>query len=573
MAEIHATTTSSLPYIPDDLTIPQFQLDTQDPNRPLRHNIPCLIDDASGRLIYFEELRERTRGLANALSSLYSIGEEDVVLIFSRNHVDYAVLMWAVHRLGGVVSPANPDFSRGELEFQLKATKATLLITHPDVLETAAAAAQGTGLSLDRILVFNVQGAAPTKLTTVDELVQRGFGLKAFSERKLRPGEARTKLALLSFSSGTTGTPKAVAIPHFALIANVLQLAAHGKVNQNYAEWNDRRYRPGDVAIGVLPLYHIYGLVVNMHFLLYCAMTVVVVPKFNFEGMLKSIVRHRITHLMIVPPQAVLLCKHPVVKNYDLSGVRYIMVAAAPLTDEVNEKLFTLFPDAHIGQGYGMTETCTVTSMWSIERKRGMSGGAGQLLPGVVARVVKTDGTLAGYNEIGELVTKAPSNALGYFNNAQATKDTFIDGYVRTGDEVKITPDGELWILDRIKEIMKVRGFQVAPAELEGSILNHPDISDVCVVGVPDEYSGEVPLAFVVLTVDAANRVKRNPIVLHEIRQSVLKHIADNKIAYKHLAGGVEFVDSIPKTPSGKLLRRVLRERAREMRKKPKAKL
>ncbi|KAJ7175464.1 phenylacetyl-CoA ligase [Mycena filopes] len=573
MAEIHATTTSSLPYIPDDLTIPQFQLDTQDPNRPLRHNIPCLIDDASGRQIYFEELRERTRGLANALSSLYSIGEEDVVLIFSRNHVDYAVLMWAVHRLGGVVSPANPDFSRGELEFQLKATKATLLITHPDVLETAAAAAQGTGLSPDRILVFNVQGAAPTKLTTVDELVQRGFGLKAFSERKLRPGEARTKLALLSFSSGTTGTPKAVAIPHFSLIANVLQLAAHGKVNQNYAEWNDRRYRPGDVAIGVLPLYHIYGLVVNMHFLLYCAMTVVVVPKFNFEGMLKSIVRHRITHLMIVPPQAVLLCKHPVVKNYDLSGVRYIMVAAAPLTDEVNEKLFTLFPDAHIGQGYGMTETCTVTSMWSIERKRGMSGGAGQLLPGVVARVVKTDGTLVGYNEIGELVTKAPSNALGYFNNAQATKETFIDGYVRTGDEVKITPDGELWILDRIKEIMKVRGFQVAPAELEGSILDHPDISDVCVVGVPDEYSGEVPLAFVVLTVDAANRVKRNPSVLHEIRQSVLKHIADNKIAYKHLAGGVEFVDSIPKTPSGKLLRRVLREQAREMRKKPKAKL
>jgi len=232
-----------------------------------------------------------------------------------------------------------------------------------------------------------------------------------------------------------------------------------------------------------------------------------------------------------------------------------------------------LFPDAHIGQGYGMTETCTVTSIWSIERKRGFSGGAGKLIPGVTARVVKTDGTLGGYNDIGELVVKAPSNALGYYNNEKATKETFIDGWVRTGDEVKITPDGELWIIDRIKEILKVRGFQVAPAELEGTLLDHPDVSDTCVVGIPDEFSGEIPLAFVVLTVDAAARVKTNPSDLEGIRASILKHVADNKIAYKHLAGGVEFVESIPKTPSGKLLRRVLRERAKELRKAPKAKL
>ncbi|KAJ7712446.1 phenylacetyl-CoA ligase [Mycena metata] len=564
MTEIHSLSTGRLPPIPDDLTVAQFQLDTNDPTRPLRHaNIPCLVDDASGRQIYFEELRERTRGLANALSSLYSIEEDDV-----ETTVDYAVAIWAVHRLGGIISPANPDFSRSELEFQLKATKATHLITHPDVFETAVSAAQAIGLSRDR------------------SIVQRGLQMKkAFSERKLKPVPPT-----LSSLSGTTGTPKGVAIPHIALIANVLQLAAHSRVNENYAEWKDRRYRPGDVAIGVLPLYHIYGLVVNLHFLLYCAMTVVIVPKFNFEGMLKSIVRHKITHLMIVPPQAVLLCKHPAVKKYDLSGIRYVMIGAAPLTDEVNEMLFNLFPEAHIGQGYGMTETCTVITIWSIERKRGMAGGAGQLLPGVVARVRKTDGTFAGYNEIGELVIKAPSNALGYFNNAQATKETFVDGYVRTGDEVKITSDGELWVLDRIKEIMKVsdptlvdRPFitsssrsedsKVAPAELEGTILDHPDISDACVVGIPDEYSGEVPLAFVVLTVDAASRVKRNPSLLQEIRQSVTKHVADQKIKYKHLAGGVEFVENIPKTPSGKLLRRVLRERAKELRKTPKAKL
>ncbi|KAK7048191.1 phenylacetyl-CoA ligase [Favolaschia claudopus] len=574
MVEIRSRS-GSLPAIPDDLTIPQFQLDYRDPNRPIRPaHVPCLIDDGSGRRVLFPELQQRTQALANSLSSLYSIGEDDVVLLFSRNHVDYPVAIWAVHRLGGIISPANPDFGQQELEYQLKATKAALIICHPDALKTSVSAARQFGLSSDRILVFNVEGSTSNAdYVTVDHLVERGAKLKAFSERKLKPGEGKTKLAFLSFSSGTTGTPKAVVIPHIAVIANVLQLAAHSKVNQDYAPWEDQRYRPGDVASGVLPLYHIYGLVVNLHFLLYCGMAIVIVPKFNFENMLKSIVRHHITHLMIVPPQAVLLCKHPAVKKYNLSGIRYIMIGAAPLSDEVNEMLFRLFPTAHIGQGYGMTETCTVTSIWSIERKRGLSGGAGQLVPGVVARVVKTDGTVGGYNDVGELVVKSPSNALAYYNNHQATKETFVDGWVRTGDEVKITTDGELWIIDRIKEILKVKGFQVAPAELEGTLLDHPDVSDTCVVGVPDEFSGEIPLAFVVLTADADARVQSSSRALEDIRNSIVKHVASNKVAYKHLTGGVVFVPSIPKTPSGKLLRRVLREQAKELRKATKAKL
>ncbi|KAJ7075879.1 phenylacetyl-CoA ligase [Mycena belliarum] len=592
MGELHFASIGVLPSIPDSLTIPQFQLDlatsTDRPARP--SGTSCFIDDLSGKQVYLEEVRERTQGLANALSSLYSIGEDDVVLLFSRNHLDYPIAIWAAHRVGAIVSPANPDFTRQELEYQLKATKAKLLIAHPDVLNVAIPAAQAYGLAPDRILIFDALNNAVSKFVNVDSLVERGLRTsKAFLERRLKRGEGKTKLAFLSFSSGTTGTPKAVAIPHIAVIANVLQLAAHSRINEEYGDWNDRRYRPGDTAIGVLPFYHIYGLVVNLHFLLYCGMSIVIVPKFNFEGMLKSIVRHKITHLMIVPPQAVLLCKHPAVKKYDLSGIRYIMIGAAPLSDEVNERLFKLFPDAHIGQGYGMTETCTVISIWSIERKRGISGSAGQLIPGVVARILKSDGTLGGYGDVGELVVKAPSNALGYFNNPQATQETFVDGFVRTGDEVRVAPDGELRIIDRIKEIMKVRGFQVAPAELEGTLLcvlvscnkaagthhlsrDHPDISDACVVGVPDDYSGEVPLAFVVLTADAAGRAERNPHDLKTIRVSILKHVADLKIGYKHLAGGVEFVDSIPKNPSGKLLRRVLRERAKEL-KTTKAKL
>ncbi|KAG5651179.1 hypothetical protein H0H81_009586 [Sphagnurus paluster] len=210
--------------------------------------------------------------------------------------------------------------------------------------------------------------------------------------------------------------------------------------------------------------------------------------------------------------------------------------------------------------------------MWPITQKRGNSGSAGQLLPGTIARAVKPDGSLAGYDEPGELYIKTPSVALGYANNAEATKETFIDGWVKTGDEVKIDKNGELWILDRLKEIMKVKGFQVAPAELEGCILDHEDVSSACVVGIPDDYSGEIPMAFVVLNADAAQRARGSHAAAQKIKSSIIQHVAKNKVNYKHLAGGVEFVSVIPTSPSGKLLRRVLREEAKLL-KEHKAKL
>jgi len=248
------------------------------------------------------------------------------------------------------------------------------------------------------------------------------------------------------------------------------------------------------------------------------------------------------------------------------------MVGAAPLSNEVNAQIFRVFPEAHIGQAYGMTETCTSVSAWPITKRRGTAGSAGLLEPGIRARILKEDGTFGTYDEPGELLIWSPSNALGYYNNEEATKETFVDGWVRTGDVAKIDRNLELWILDRMKEIMKVRGFQVAPAELEGCILDHPDVNDTCVVGIPDEYSGEVPLAFVVLNSDAAKRAEKNTDEGAKIKASIQKHVSDNKVYYKRLAGGVEFVLTIPKNPSGKLLRRVLREKARDM-KMPSVKL
>ncbi|KZT08184.1 amp dependent CoA ligase [Laetiporus sulphureus 93-53] len=556
----------SLPHIPDDLTCAQFMLDEDHSARPVAaasQTAPWMIEDATGRKIAHSEVRERTKGLANALSLRWGISEDDVVCIFSPNHVDYPVAIWAVHRLGAIITAANPSYLAGELEYQLTATKAKLMIVHSWSLAVALDAARLAGIPPERIVLLDSPSQQVAHVT-VDELVKEGLSKPLnFVERRLKPGEGRTKLAFLSFSSGTTGRPKAVCISHYAPIANVIQMSH--LANLQTGPLQDRKWRVGDVVMAVLPFFHIYGLVVVMHFTIFYGSTLVVVPKFNFVDFLKSIERHRVGFLPIVPPMVVLLCKHPAVKQYDLSTVHAIMSGAAPLSAELTKQLSELLPQASIGQGYGMTETSTTVSFPQVEQKICTPGSAGRLLPGITARVVKEDGSLAGYNESGELFVKGPAMALRYLNNEEATKETFIDGWVCTGDEVKINESMEVFVVDRIKELIKVRGFQVAPAELEGHLLEHPDISDVCVVGLPDDYSGELPLAFIALNPIAIERVQQDPREADKIKDAIIKHVADAKVHYKRLAAGVEFIEVIPKNPSGKLLRRVLRDKAKEM--------
>lgn len=560
MSEIYGPSLEA--SVPDDLTLAQFILDSSHPLRPIRpSHAPWFIEDTGGRGVGHEEIRARTYGLANGLSLRFRINENDLVVIFSPNHIDYPVAVWATHRLGGVVSCANPANNTNELLHQLKVAHASLIITHSSSLHTALGAAQAAGLPSERVITFD-----ESNQVSVDSLIQQGLRSEPnFVERRLQKGEAKTKVAFLSFSSGTTGKPKAVAISHFAPIVNVIQMAEHQKVNQNYVPWEEQRFRPGDVVAGVLPFFHIYGMVVGIYFMTFCGLSVVVIPKFNFTEFLESIVRHHITHLPLVPPQIVLLCKHPAVKNYNLNGVRHLLSGAAPLSASLVDQLVKVLPNAQIGQGYGMTESAATIAMFSVDEKLGVPGSAGRLIHGVVAKVVKDDGTLAGFNEPGELQVKVPSVALGYLNNEEATKETFVNGWLRTGDEVVIREDHELFVVDRLKEIMKVKGFQVAPAELEGCILEHPDVSDTCVVPISDSYSGELPMAFVVLHPNAVERIALDPAETERVKVSIIKHVAGNKVAYKHLAGGVEFVDVIPKNPSGKLLRRVLRDRARDL--------
>ncbi|KAF7369084.1 Phenylacetyl-ligase [Mycena venus] len=547
---------------PDNLTVPQFLLDgvSRHVTHPQRLvGTPCLIEDDTGRKVTLNELRDRTNWLAAALCFHWNIGEDTIATIISPNHIDYGCIAWALHRLGGIVATLGPMLTTGEFVHQFQIAMPAMIFVHSDCLSSVIQAAALVGLESDRIVIIDTVGSpGPTGLRNLTDLIHEGPSLPGFTERKLTQGEARNKIAFLAPSSGTTGMPKVVAISHYNVISIVIQSATFNRINESYGPAAERRFRLGDICCGFLPLYHIYGLVYNLHFMIYAGLTLVLTPRFNFEKFLASIQRYRITHLTLVPPQAVLLCKHPAVKQYDLSSVRYCIVAAAPLSATLTQELLEVLPNVQLGQGYGLTETCGTVGMFPLSQKVGTLGSGGQLLPGTSGKVVKADGTLAKELEVGELYVKGGQVALGYFRNEFATKETFIDGWLKTGDQVYFR-DGDIFVIERIKELIKVKGLQVPPAELEGHLLTHPSIVDAAVIGVPDDYSGELPMAFIVLQPELAAAATTDSRLADELRASIFKHVADVKSKHKWLAGGIRFTSAIPRNPSGKILRRLLR--------------
>ncbi|KAF8634286.1 hypothetical protein AX17_004241 [Amanita inopinata Kibby_2008] len=574
---IFHSTAAPLIQPPDSLTIPEFFLDGKQRHPtepPVEKEVPCLIDESNGRRIYLAELRARTDYLARALRQKWGVKDGDIVTLISPNHIDYPVCAWATHRLGGVIAATSPSLTKDELVYQLEYAKPAIIISSIESLDTTLRAAASLNIAKTRIILLGAdKKPVPGPFKTIEGLIKEGNSLSPVSGTALKSGDAKNKLAFLCFSSGTTGKPKAVSISHYNVICNVLQVATFTRTNEAYTSWENRRHKPGDVCTGVLPLYHIYGLVVNLHFMIYVKTTIVVSQKFDFVKMLQSIKDYRISHLLIVPPQAVLFCKHPAAEKADFSSVRYCMVAGAPVTAELVKQLLERLPDIQLGQGYGMTETCAAVTMFPVTQKVGTLGSAGQLVSGTVAKVVKGDGTLAKVGESGELHVQGGQVSPGYFQNDEATRETFVDGWIRTGDEVVFYPNGDLFIVDRIKELIKVKGFQVAPAELEGHLLEHPDIADAGVIGIHDDYSGEVPFAFVVLQPSVAKLVKRDKDMAARVRDNIFTHVSTAKSKHKWLTGGIEFIDVLPKSPSGKILRRILRDMAARMVRSTPAKL
>jgi acyl-CoA synthetase (AMP-forming)/AMP-acid ligase II len=486
---------------------------------------PALIDGPTGRTLTYRRLAGAVTGLAARLAER-GLGKGDVFGIFCPNIPEFAVVYLAVASLGAITTTINSLYTADEIVFQLEDSGARHLLTVPSFLDRARDAADRTG-----ILHVFVAGD-PREPLFAGEYWEGGSP----PEVSIDPLE---DLVTLPYSSGTTGFPKGVMLTHHNLVSNLVQLEPVHHVSEQ------------DRLIACLPFFHIYGQQVIMNNGLCRGATIVTLPKFELEPFLRILQDHRITRAYLVPPIVLALAKHPVVEDYDLSSLRLIMSGAAPLdaglADQCEQRL-----GVRVIQGYGLTETSPVTHLSpDDDPAKNRPGSIGPPLPNTEVRVVDWGtGESYGPNQDGEIWVRGPQVMKGYLNNPQATAHTVDDeGWLHTGDIGRADADGYFTIVDRLKELIKYKGYQVPPAELEAVLLSHPIVADVAVIPKRDEEAGEIPKAFVVCKGD--------------IEPEVLIAFVAERVAPHMRVREVEFVEEIPKSASGKILRRVLVERER----------
>ncbi|KAI0393399.1 acetyl-CoA synthetase-like protein [Xylariaceae sp. FL0594] len=561
---------------PDSIPLHEFLSSERYGRLPFDRSQNPFTCGLTGKTYTHAELRERRELLARTLSKRMGWRPNEdtpwdkVVGIFSFNAIDYLMSTFAVHRLSGIVTPANAMYSAAELEHQLKSSGAKALFTCTPLLETALKAARSSNIPEDRVFLLDLPGQPrDPRFKTVDDLITEGRTLPELEPLKWTKGQGARQVAYLCYSSGTSGLPKAVMIAHRNIIANIMQIRCHESVGRA------QRGVEVQTTIGLLPFSHIYALVVVTNTAIYRGDSVIVLPRFELKTLLETIQRFKINFMHLVPPIVIQLLRNPeLCAKYDLSSVRFIYTGAAPLGSETHEDMLKAFPRLALGQGYGMTETSTV--VLSTGENDIVIGTSGSLAPGVRAKLIDEEGReITEYEKRGELLVQSPSVTLGYLHNERATSEAFVwdeDGrWMRTGDValVRKSPQGHehFAVVDRLKELIKTKGHQVAPAELEAHLLTHPAVNDCTVIPVPDERAGEVPKAYVVKSAS----VKGKPD--EEVAREICKHVEEHKARYKWLKGGVEFIDAIPKSPSGKILRRLLKDKEREERRAKGSKL
>jgi acyl-CoA synthetase (AMP-forming)/AMP-acid ligase II len=481
-----------------------------------RGDRPALIDGVSGQVLTYGDLGRAIRSLAGGLVAR-GFGNGDVLAVMMPNVPEYAVVFHGAAMAGGAVTTINPTYTETELRTQLQDSGARILVTIPPLAAVAARAGAG-----EIYVLGEADGARP-----LADL----FGPPLDEHVPVGPDD----VVALPYSSGTTGLCKGVMLTHRNMVANVEQILACLQIE------------PGERFVAVLPFFHIYGMQVLMNCSLRAGATVVTLPRFDLEQFLRVHQDHQITRSFVAPPIVLALAKHPMVDQFDLSRLTQVLCAAAPLkvdlADECGKRL-----GCEVVQGYGMTELSPGSHITPPGWFR--PGSVGVTVPNTQTRIVDPASRAdVGVGEEGEIWVRGPQVMKGYLNNPQATADMIdTDGWLRTGDLGHIDADGHLYVVDRLKELIKYKGFQVPPAELEAVLLRHPDVTDAAVVGVPDEEAGEVPVGYVVLRPGASASPE-------QIRQFVAGQVA----SYKQLRR-LEVIDAIPKSASGKILRRMLRE-------------
>jgi len=505
---------SQAPYHP--MTVPQLVEQTVH-----RAGDKTAFMTAEGKSWTFAEFWAAVKGMARALQER-GIERGDMLGIYAPNSVEYAVALHGALMAGATVTTLNPLYREREVEHQLGDAGAQAVFT----LKPLAP------------VVKEAQARLPG-LTQIFELEQ------AWEMAESAPGDPlpvlidpENHIAVLPYSSGTTGLPKGVMLTHQNLTANIRQtLALEGM------------FTGSSVILDFLPFYHIYGMMVLLNCGLVTGATQIVLPRFDPELAVRLIGERKVTDLYVVPPALLALVNYPHLDQADLSSLRFVMSGAAPLPTEVGRQAATKL-DAIVMQGYGMTEASPITNVNPLASPR--EGTVGPTVADTLEKVVSLEtGEEVGPGEIGELLVYGPQVMRGYWNNPEATQETMTaDGWLRTGDIVTADPDGYIRIHDRKKEMIKYKGYQIAPAELESILMEHPGVRDAAVIPKADAEAGEVPKAFIV------------PREADIDLQAVLNFVAENVAPYKKIRD-IEIVEAIPKNPSGKILRRQLIEAER----------
>ena len=498
----------------------------------LRHAVDmpdktAIVCGVTGQRYTFGELATAVRRTAAGLHAK-GIRKGDVVGIASPNVPDFAVAFFALTAIGATPSTVNPIATAEEIGAQFSDSGAIAVITVPPLLEKIQAAVRVASTVREIFTFGSVDGATPFA-----SLLEFGDAAPEISI------DAATAVAVLPYSSGTSGIPKGVMLTHRNLIANLIQ-----------TQTNPPMLSADDRVIAVLPFFHIYGMTVILAGALAEGATIVTLPRFELEQFLRTMQDHRVTYANVVPPIVLALAKHPIVDSFDLSALATVFSGAAPLGDDLARACAKRL-NVRVRQGYGLTETSPVTHYHPMSADVDEPASVGPLVANTEARVVDPGtGQDVQRGERGELWIRGPQVMLGYLNKPESTAACMTpDGWFKTGDVAIADEKGWFCIVDRVKELIKYKGMQVAPAELEAVLLSHPSITDAAVIPVPDDEAGEIPKAYVVV---------RAPMTEAE----VMAFVAERVSPYKKIRR-VEFTDVIPKSPSGKILRRLLVEKER----------
>jgi acyl-CoA synthetase (AMP-forming)/AMP-acid ligase II len=501
----------------------------------------ALVDAKSGAETTYREMVTRVDAFAGALCAR-GIGVGDVVGLLAPNSSAFAIAFHGILRAGATATTLNALFTAKDIAKQLTDAKATMLVTVTPLVAQAADGAASIGLSADRVIVLDGPGEAADGHPNADDLL--GLSLPAPAVTF----DPNTHLAALPYSSGTTGNPKGVMLTHRNLAANVAQIRPLQGMQAD------------DRILAVLPFFHIYGMTVLLNAAMHARARLIIMPSFDLAEFLGNIEKHRCTYAFIAPPVAVALAKHPSIDRHDLSSLRGIMSGAAPLDEDLGSAVKQRL-GCQVVQGYGMSELSPVSHVAPFDGGKELVGSVAPLnscgwtVPNAVSKIVDSETgaeiepPTSGLSEAGELWFKGPNVMAGYLGNEEATRETIDDdGFLHTGDVARVDSTGCVYIVDRLKELIKYKGYQVPPAELEAVLLTHPGIADAAVIGVTDSDSGEeVPKAFVV-------KLSGAELTETEVMDFVAEHVAPYKKVRQ-----VAFIDTIPKSASGKILRKDLR--------------